>query len=115
MNVKECYAELNADYEGTVKRLMNEALVKRFALKFLEDPSFSIIEEGYAKQDAEQAFRGAHTLKGICLNLGCTQLQEVSSNLTEALCGRSFEGSQELFEKTKIEYERVKEILKKLA
>ena len=99
MNVKECYAELNADYEGTVKRLMNEALVKRFALKFLEDPSFSIIEEGYAKQDAEQAFRGAHTLKGICLNLGFTQLQEVSSNLTEALCGRSFEGSQELFER----------------
>mgnify|MGYP000290853416 FL=1 len=35
--------------------------------------------------DVETAFRAAHTLKGICANLGFKSLFEVSYEITEAL------------------------------
>ena len=31
----------------------------------------------------EEAFRAAHTLKGVCLNLGFDELYEVSAEITE--------------------------------
>ena len=69
MTVKECYEQMGSDYEGVLGRLGSEAIVKRFALKFLQDPSFAQLKESLAKNDGEEAFRAAHTLKGICLNL----------------------------------------------
>lgn len=40
-------------------------------------------------QDAETAFRAAHTLKGVALNLGLTDLAEAAAAMTEALRGRT--------------------------
>ena len=40
MTVKECYEKGGNDYDGVVKRLGSEGLVKRFALKFLKDQAF---------------------------------------------------------------------------
>ena len=72
MTVKECYEKVGSDYDGVLKRLGSEALVKRFAVKFLNDPSFQDLTDGLAAKDGEKAFRAAHTLKGVCLNLGFT-------------------------------------------
>ena len=69
MTIKECYEKVGSDYDGVLKRLGSEALVKRFAVKFLNDPSFQELTDGLAAQDGEKAFRAAHTLKGVCLNL----------------------------------------------
>ena len=70
---------MGSDYEGVLGRLGSEAIVKRFALKFLQDPSFAQLKESLAKNDGEEAFRAAHTLKGVCLNLGFEELfQKVS-------------------------------------
>ncbi len=35
--------------------------------------------------DTETAFRAAHTLKGICMNLGFDRLYEASYDITEVL------------------------------
>ena len=43
-----------------------------------------MIADGIEAKDAETAFRGAHTLKGVCLNLGFQKLYEVSAELTNA-------------------------------
>ena len=40
MTVKECYEQMGADYEDVLGRLRNEALIRKFAKKFLEDGSF---------------------------------------------------------------------------
>ena len=79
MTIKECYEKVGSDYDGVLKRLGSEALVKRFAVKFLNDPSFQELTDGLAAQDGEKAFRAAHTLKGVCLNLGFTELYKVSA------------------------------------
>ena len=99
MTVKECYEQMGSDYEGVLGRLGSEAIVKRFALKFLQDPSFAQLKESLAKNDGEEAFRAAHTLKGVCLNLGFDELFEVSAELTEKLRERKTAGSEELFQK----------------
>ena len=37
MTTKECFDAMGADYEGVLERFSSEALVKKFALKFLDD------------------------------------------------------------------------------
>ena len=88
MTIEECYEAIESDYNGVLKRFGNDAMVKRFAIKFLNDPSFNELKDGIKSNDVERAFRAAHTLKGICLNLGFDKLFEVSSALTEELRGK---------------------------
>lgn len=115
MTVKECYEKVGSDYDGVLKRLGSEALVKRFAAKFLNDPSFQDLTDGLAAKDGEKAFRAAHTLKGVCLNLGFTSLYKVSAELTEVLRGRETEGSDELYEQVKEQYTILTEAIQELA
>ena len=42
MTIRECYGELGLDFDAVLSRLVNEKLVQKFALKFLDDPSFRI-------------------------------------------------------------------------
>lgn len=114
MTVRECYMELQADYEGTLERLGSEELMERFALIFPEDGSFRTIKKGLEDADCQAAFSGAHTLKGVCLNLGFTKLFEVSSALTEALRDGAVPEDSALFERVQAEYERTVQLLRKL-
>ena len=38
MTIRECYEELGLDFDAVLSRLINERLVQKFALKFLDDP-----------------------------------------------------------------------------
>ena len=93
MTVKECYEQIGSDYAGVLKRLGSEALVKK---------------------DGETAFRAAHTLKGVCLNLGFDRLYESSAALTEHLRGRDCSGYEALFEELTVRYEALMAALKEL-
>ena len=115
MTVKECYEKVGSDYDGVLKRLGSEALVKRFAVKFLNDPSFQELTDGLEAQDGENSFRAAHTLKGVCLNLGFTGLYKVSAELTEVLRGRETAGSDELYKQVKEQYIILTDAIKELA
>ena len=106
MTVKECYEQMGADYEDVLGRLRNEALIRKFAKKFLEDGSFQMLKDGLAKKDGEMAFRAAHTLKGVCQNLGFDNL--------EKLRGRDTEGCEELFAKVEKQYNKTAEAIRML-
>ena len=85
MTVRECYEKIGSDFDKVLGRMGSEALVKRFAVKFLEDKSFEELTESLKEKDGEDAFRAAHTLKGICANLGLDRLYEIDCELTEKL------------------------------
>lgn len=104
MNIKECYDSIGADFEDVLGRLGSESLIQRFALKFIDDGSYNELTEALAEKNAEKAFRAAHTLKGICLNLGLKNLYTVSSDLTEKLRGRELDGYEALYEKVSEQY-----------
>ena len=85
MNLKECYAALGGDYEGVISRLRSERMVQKFVLKFLNDGSYDLLVRSMAEENWQEAFRAAHTIKGVCQNLSFTNLYESSSRLSEAL------------------------------
>lgn len=85
MTIKECYASMNADFDGVMSRLLAESRIEKFAVKFIDDPSFKALCDSYSSGDIETAFRAAHTLKGTSANLGFTDLFEKASAVTEEL------------------------------
>lgn len=104
MTVRECYEQMNSDYEGVLERLGSEAMVKKFAIKFLDDASFNNLTDALKENNAEEAFRAVHTLKGICLNLGFDRLYEASSALTEKLRNGDIDNTENLYNKVKEQY-----------
>ena len=91
MTLQECYEAIGGNYEDVLKRLRSEVLIKKFTLKFLEDKSYSQLKQALEDKNFEDAFRAAHTLKGVCQNLSLDRLYEVSRDLTELLRDRTGE------------------------
>lgn len=106
MTVEKCYEVMKGDYADVRSRLVTDERIKKFLLKLLSDPSFSQLSEAIEKGNAEEAFRASHTLKGISKNLSLSGLAYSTSNLTEALRGKSEieSGVDELFKKVKKDY-----------
>ncbi len=110
--LEQAYQEIGADYEGVVKRLMGDKLLGRFIQKFFEDASFQNLKRALAESDVKAAFMASHTLKGVCQNLGLSNIFEPANELTEVLRAESFEGTQELFAKVELEYDKTIKALK---
>ena len=72
--------------------------------KFIDDASYSNLENAMTQNNAEEAFRAVHTLKGICLNLGFDTLYKASFELTEKLRDGHIDGSKEAYEAVKAAY-----------
>lgn len=105
MTLEQFYQKVGGDYRDVTSRLVSASLVKRFLLMFLQDPSFGELQKAFGSGDADSAFRAAHTLKGVCSNLGLNRLQTHAAELTELLRGRTFEkGSEELLAAVEKEY-----------
>ena len=102
MTMRECYEAIGGNYEDVLGRLHSEALIRRFTLKFLEDQSYLQLKQALENKNYEDAFRSAHTLKGVCQNLSFDHLYEVSNELTELLRDRTGEqpGIPEAMENT---------------
>lgn len=108
MTLKECYAALGGDYDEAMGRLRSERLLQKFALKFLDDGSYQLLCASLEAGDWDEAFRAAHTIKGVCANLGFNALLDSSEALTEALRnGRSLQpGEEALVARVKEDYRR---------
>ena len=78
MTLKECYEKMEANYDEVIGRLRSERLVQKFALKFLDDPSYQLLITSMEEKNYEEAFRAAHTIKGVCQNLGFSTMCIVS-------------------------------------
>lgn len=104
MTLKECYEILGGGYEDVLSRFMSERLVQKFVIKFLDDKSFDTLKSSLEIGNYEEAFRAAHTIKGICQNLGFEKLLHSSSSLTEALRNKQYNITDELFLKVQADY-----------
>lgn len=110
MTLQECYEKIGSDYEAAVGRMCGkESILEKFVRKFTDDPTYPTLISSLESGDMETAFRMAHTLKGVCLNLGFKKLYESSSALTEALRDKAevTEEAAKLLEDVKRDYETV--------
>ena len=105
MTIQECYKALGGDYDEVIGRLRSERLVQKFVLKFPADGSYELLLRSLEEGNAPEAFRAAHTIKGMCQNLSFSTLAASSSELTEALRGGATE-VDDLLIKVKEDYQR---------
>ncbi len=89
MTVKECYEEMGASYDEVFGRLRTDERIAKFLRRVADDKSMELLESSIATGNAEEAFRAAHTIKGICMNLALTKMSASASAATEALRGKS--------------------------
>ena len=115
MTIQECYEQMGLNAGSVLERLGSETILKKFVVKFLDDPSFQSLKEGLEEKDGEKAFRAAHTLKGICLNLGLVRLYKVSACLTERFRGVEFNGYEDAYEKVQQEYQNTINAIRTIA
>ena len=92
MLLKECYDAFGGSYEVVKTRLPKDSLIEKFVIKFLSEPSYDHLCQALAQEDYENAFRDAHSLKGVSLNLGFEKLGKSSGDLTEYLRGWAEKG-----------------------
>ena len=104
MTIRECYENMGSDFDGVLRRLGSEAIIASVAVKFLNDPSFNDLRSALSEGRVQDAFRAAHTLKGVCVNLGFDKLYSCSSELTELLRAGRTDGADELFAKIEDSY-----------
>lgn len=78
--------ENGADVNATLRRFMgNENMYLKFLKKFPGDQNYQNLGTNLEAGNYEEAFRCAHTLKGVAANLGLLPVQTVVSGLVEEL------------------------------
>ena len=85
MTLKEFYAAIGGSYEESLRRLMNDKLIRKYLRMFAESKDYEAMEAALDARQWEEAFRHSHNLKGVCLNLGLGRLTEACSELCDAL------------------------------
>lgn len=108
MTLRDFYKKIGSDYDAVVALMGgSERIVDKFVRKFPNDPSAAELFKSFEEKDYETAFRMAHTLKGVCLNLGFVRLRESASALTEALRDHVADNAPELLENVRRDYDEV--------
>ena len=108
MTIQECYQQLGGDYAQVAQRLPSVGLVTRFITKFLSDTSYTELCQAMADGRRADAFRAAHTLKGVCSNLSFDRLLASAEKLTTLLRPESEtipDGAEALLEEVRQDYE----------
>ena len=88
MKLLAFYNQCGGSYEDAVARFRGEERVLKFLRMLPADESLTELTAAMTREDAHTAFRAAHTIKGIALNLGLDRLASSASTLTEALRGK---------------------------
>ena len=83
--MKNAMKKIGGNYDEVSKRIPGIGLIEKFIGIFLKDNSFDMLRRQLECGNKEEAFRAAHTLKGICANLSFTKLLHSTSQLTEEL------------------------------
>ncbi len=106
-------AGVNVD--DLMERMMgNVGLIAKFFKRFPDDKSYIQLIDGLDKGDEEEAFRAAHTLKGLCANLSMTDLYSEVSRLVESLRSGDMESGCAIMPEVTIRYEKMVEAIRNI-
>jgi len=114
MTLKQCFEMFGGDYESVISRMLKEERVKKFTLRFRDDSTFELLTKSLKEENYKEAFRAAHTIKGLCQNLGFERLRKSSSALTEALRDGNKPDDDSIYQQVKEDYEQIINAIKLL-
>ena len=83
MTLNELYEQIGGDYEQALRVLRMDKLIDKHIRKLpAGGVADALIAAGEA-MDPTQLFESAHAVKGVCGNLGLTNLSALASEITE--------------------------------
>lgn len=84
--MKDKLAQIGVEYDETLKRFMGkEDFYLRMLKKFLDDKNYGELKQAVADKNWPEAFKYAHTVKGLCGNLSLGDMLKYVVPLTEEL------------------------------
>ena len=113
--LEECYNVIRGGANGAdvVRRLGSEASLKKYLGRLLDDQNYETLRQAHDESDAEQAFRCAHSIKGICQNFDLNVLGASSAALTEALRGGVIgPDAEDLFARMSADYQEAAAVIR---
>ena len=112
--IREKLIARGVPYGEVMERFVNdEDFYFDYLHQFTQDEYILLLEQSLAQKKTEEAFKAAHTLKGLMANLGLLPLTEKIAPLVEVLRGGSLEGADELFSLFKATHGDFCEFIKK--
>lgn len=113
---RQMFEVYGADYHSTMARFMgNEAMYIKFLDMLFKDDNLEKLGEALEKQDYEEAFSAAHTLKGVVGNMGLTPLFHAVCAVVEPLrAGTASVDYGALYQIVQTEFLRVDELRARL-
>lgn len=113
--LREKLASAGIDVYDLTERLMgNMTLISRFMSRFPDDKNYGALVDSLEKGQYEEAFRAAHTLKGVCANLSMTELSKVVGEQTEYLRAGNIGEAQKLMPQISREYNAMVELIRSI-
>ena len=83
MTLQELYESIGGDYEQAVRVLRVDKLIDKHIRKLTKNGVVDNLIAAGRDMDPTQLFECAHAMKGVCANLGLTQLADAASTLAE--------------------------------
>ena len=86
MNLQELRNVIDIDIDGSLARFSNmEIMYLKYLKRFINEPTYETLQGAVASQDFATIETAAHTLKGICGNLGLNTLFNDFNNIVKAV------------------------------
>ncbi len=88
-------APYGIDYMDAMDRMDNDAeLYKKLALKYLDNPKYADTIAALEMKDFDEAYKAAHSLKGVAGNLSFARLYDVAGAMSEALFQGEYQAAE---------------------
>lgn len=105
MNLQNLYTAIASEYQPVLERFCNqEAILRKFVLRFPEDKTFQELAAAVEAGDYPQIEGRAHALKGVAANLGFEQLTENCGELVLCVRNNQPENISDLFGQVEAAY-----------
>lgn len=115
--MKEKLATIGVEYDEVLKRFMGkEDFYLRMLKKFLDDKNYGELKQAVEQKNWEEAFTHAHTVKGLCGNLGLGGMLDYIGPLTEEVRSEPYdeESIVNYMQKVSEAYEKTVEVIRSL-
>lgn len=104
-NLRDDLLELGVDYDVALERFLGKSdFYEEFLFMFLEDEQMSVLKRAMDEKNVTTAFKAAHTLKGLCGNLGFRNLLVSIFPMVEILRDNSFVDTEPLMKELDKQY-----------
>lgn len=109
--LKEDLIALGIDYNKAWNVFLENRILSGVLYQFPDDPQLDTLLAATKDHDVKKAFKAAHTLKGLCGNLGLNNLLKPILPLVEILRKDSFDGIDSLLNELVIQHKKTCDVL----